>query len=61
MQANQIIYLHPPAPEELAPKVDVDGDESRVETRCETVTAILKERGIPTAPDLKNEVQEGPR
>ena len=27
MQADQILYLHPPSAEELAPKVDVDGGE----------------------------------
>ena len=27
MQADQILYLHPPSAEELAPKVDVDGGD----------------------------------
>ncbi len=27
MQADQILYLHPPPPEELTPWVDVDGDD----------------------------------
>ena len=26
MQADQIVYLHPPSAEELGPRVDVDGD-----------------------------------